>query len=242
MRFPCHAGGCQSILFRCRSGAADHHRDQGQVTNEAGAPRRNATVTVTDTRTGSDAEITTNAEGLFARQGLSPAGPTPSPRPRTASRPDGRADQHQPQGATQLTFSLSGSGRRRRPSSSPRRASARPSSPSAPAPLQPEVLENAPTFNRDVRDIIRLDPRVSLDRESDGGSGQDRISCLGGNDRGNAFTVDGIRRATSTASTTPASRRAARPRSLTTRSARPRSSSPRSTSSTATSPAARSTS
>mgnify|MGYP006173116999 CR=1 FL=1 len=41
------------------------------------------------------------------------------------------------------------------------------------------------------RDIIRLDPRVSLDRD-DGGSGQDRISCLGGNDRGNAFTVDGI--------------------------------------------------
>ena len=54
-----------------------------------------------------------------------------------------------------------------------------------------EVLENAPTFNRDIRDVIRLDPRVSLDRD-DGGFGQDRISCLGGNDRGNAFTVDGI--------------------------------------------------
>ena len=54
-----------------------------------------------------------------------------------------------------------------------------------------EVLANAPSFNRDVRDIIRLDPRVSLDRD-DTGSGQDRVSCLGGNDRGNAFTVDGI--------------------------------------------------
>ena len=42
-----------------------------------------------------------------------------------------------------------------------------------------------------MRDIIRIDPRVSLDRD-DGGSGQDRISCLGGNDRGNTFTVDGI--------------------------------------------------
>src|SRR3546814_12703002 len=28
-----------------------------------------------------------------------------------------------------------------------------------------EVLESAPSFNRDVRDIIRLDPRVSLDRD-----------------------------------------------------------------------------
>jgi outer membrane receptor for ferrienterochelin and colicin len=54
-----------------------------------------------------------------------------------------------------------------------------------------EVLIAAPTFNRDIRDVIRIDPRVSLDRD-DGGSGQDRISCLGGNDRGNAFTVDGI--------------------------------------------------
>src|SRR5690606_8050358 len=54
-----------------------------------------------------------------------------------------------------------------------------------------EVLASAPSFNRDIRDIIRLDPRVSLDRD-DGGSGVDRISCLGGNDRGNAFTVDGI--------------------------------------------------
>ena len=39
-----------------------------------------------------------------------------------------------------------------------------------------------------------MDPRVSLDREDvgTGGSGADRISCLGGNDRGNTFTVDGI--------------------------------------------------
>src|SRR3546814_15130104 len=54
-----------------------------------------------------------------------------------------------------------------------------------------EVLESAPSFNRDVRDIILLDPRVSLDRD-DAGGGPDRISCLGLNDRDNAFTVDGI--------------------------------------------------
>ena len=55
-------------------------------------------------------------------------------------------------------------------------------------------MANAPSFNRDVRDVIRIDPRVSLDREdaATGGSGQDRISCLGGNDRANTFTVDGL--------------------------------------------------
>ena len=55
-------------------------------------------------------------------------------------------------------------------------------------------MANAPSFNRDVRDVIEIDPRVSLDREdaATGGSGQDRISCLGGNDRANTFTVDGL--------------------------------------------------
>ena len=49
-------------------------------------------------------------------------------------------------------------------------------------------LESFPSITRDVRDIIRLDPRVSLERNNE----IDRVSCLGGNDRGNTFTVDGI--------------------------------------------------
>ncbi len=51
-----------------------------------------------------------------------------------------------------------------------------------------ETLEAFPSITRDVRDIIRIDPRVSLEAEND----VDRISCLGGNDRTNVFTVDGI--------------------------------------------------
>ena len=63
--------------------------------------------------------------------------------------------------------------RHRAPASAPR------SSRSAPAPRStPQVMQNAPSFNRDIRDIIRMDPRVSLDREdaATSGSGQDRIS------------------------------------------------------------------
>lgn len=51
-----------------------------------------------------------------------------------------------------------------------------------------ETLEGFPSINRDIRDIIRLDSRVSLDRANE----VDRISCLGGNDRSNVFTVDGV--------------------------------------------------
>ncbi|MGB3710285.1 MAG: TonB-dependent receptor [Erythrobacter sp.] len=51
-----------------------------------------------------------------------------------------------------------------------------------------QTLEAFPSITRDVRDIIRIDPRVSLETDND----VDRISCLGGNDRANTFTVDGI--------------------------------------------------
>ena len=51
-----------------------------------------------------------------------------------------------------------------------------------------ETLEAFPSITRDIRDIIRIDPRVSLEQSND----VDRISCLGGNDRTNTFTVDGI--------------------------------------------------
>ncbi|NQX94420.1 MAG: TonB-dependent receptor, partial [Erythrobacter sp.] len=51
-----------------------------------------------------------------------------------------------------------------------------------------ETLEAFPSITRDIRDIIRIDPRVSLEGSND----VDRISCLGGNDRSNTFTVDGI--------------------------------------------------
>lgn len=49
-------------------------------------------------------------------------------------------------------------------------------------------LESFPSITRDIRDIIRIDPRVAIDTAND----VDRISCLGGNDRSNTFTVDGV--------------------------------------------------
>ncbi len=168
---------------------------EGVVADASGAPVANATVQVTDTRTGSVRTITTGGDGRFAVRGLTVGGPYTV----TASG-DGLQGQTieninaSLQGATALTFALD-----------------RVATDSAEAPIVvtgtrvtvqlrdigpgsgfgSALIANAPTFNRDVRDIIRIDPRVSLDRD-DSGSGQDRISCLGGNDRGNTFTVDGV--------------------------------------------------
>ena len=49
-------------------------------------------------------------------------------------------------------------------------------------------LANAPAINRDLKDIVRVDPRIYID-ESQG----DAIQCGGGNPRFNSLTVDGTR-------------------------------------------------
>ncbi|ADM08521.1 Oar-like outer membrane protein protein, OmpA family protein [Parvularcula bermudensis HTCC2503] len=56
-----------------------------------------------------------------------------------------------------------------------------------------ETLETAPSINRDVKDIVRIDPRVYLDANAGGTQGNDGILCAGANPRFNSLTVDGIR-------------------------------------------------
>ncbi len=163
---------------------------EGTVTDDAGTPIAGAEVSIVDTRTGATRTITTDNGGRFSATSLVTGGPY-----TVSANAGGFEGQSLPdiittlQGSTSLSFVLS-SGQGEIVVTASRVQSTQ----LAIGPGQSftaEILENAPSFNRDIRDIIRLDPRVSLDRD-DGGSGVDRISCLGGNDRGNAFTVDGI--------------------------------------------------
>ncbi len=52
-----------------------------------------------------------------------------------------------------------------------------------------EDLENAPAINRNLTDIIRIDPRISID---EGRGGINAINCAGQNSRFNSFTLDGV--------------------------------------------------
>ena len=170
----------------------------GQVTNAAGQPLPGATVVVTDTRTGSSNEISASEQGLFIARNLSTGGPYTV----TATAPGHQGQTVEGvntslQGATQLTFALSAVSNEATNDTivvTGTRARVTQLETGPGTSFGAAVLEAAPSFNRDVRDVIRVDPRVSLDREdsSSGGSGADRISCLGGNDRGNSFTVDGV--------------------------------------------------
>lgn len=166
----------------------------GQVTNAAGAPLPGATVVITDTRTGASRRITANEQGLFAAQNLATGGPYTI----TATAPN-----HQGQtvqnvitsvaATTTLTFELTpeAAGAANTIVVTAQRANVQLRAIGPGTAFGTDTLEAFPSITRDVRDIVRLDPRVSLDRANE----VDRISCLGGNDRANTFTVDGITQA-----------------------------------------------
>ena len=51
-----------------------------------------------------------------------------------------------------------------------------------------DEIQNAPSFERDIKDVVRLDPRVYIN-EAD----VDNVQCLGANPRFNSLTVDGVK-------------------------------------------------
>ncbi|NNC47036.1 MAG: TonB-dependent receptor [Sphingomonas sp.] len=169
---------------------------QGTVTAEDGSELAGASVIVTDTRTGQTSALTANSDGRFSVTNL----PTGGPYTVTAT-----ASGYQGQtvndlfinlsGATSLTFELAsveGEVTEDVIIVTGARAQATTLAIGPSTSIGAETLEALPTINRDVRDFIRIDPRVNIERSGDE---VDRISCLGGNDRGNTFTVDGIAQA-----------------------------------------------
>lgn len=55
-------------------------------------------------------------------------------------------------------------------------------------------IGNMPSTQRQIRDVIRVDPRISISATGDPTSGRGGgISCLGGSSRTNSFTIDGVR-------------------------------------------------
>ncbi|MEM7730435.1 MAG: carboxypeptidase regulatory-like domain-containing protein, partial [Pseudomonadota bacterium] len=163
---------------------------RGQVTTDLGMPLANATITVVDTRTNQSRTAQSSNDGLFNIPNLSVGGPY-SVSVDAVGRQTQRVDDIflSVGGNTDLEFTLTEglaedvvvvTGTR--------------STVLAPVAIGPsstfglEALSTLPSINRDIRDTISLDPRVIIDETND-----DNISCLGGNNRANAFTVDGVR-------------------------------------------------
>jgi outer membrane receptor for Fe3+-dicitrate len=50
-------------------------------------------------------------------------------------------------------------------------------------------IQNLPSINRDINDIVRVDPRIYID-----GGFVNAVTCLGANPRFNSLTVDGVKK------------------------------------------------
>ncbi|APR54013.1 hypothetical protein CA223_03720 [Sphingomonas koreensis] len=159
----------------------------GTVTDESGAPLAGAEIVITDTRTGSTRTLTTGGDGSFSASGLVTGGPYTVAA--TAAGFEGQTVENintTISGSTSLTFALTSGSGEIVVTGSRVRATQLAAGPGQ--SFSAQVIEALPSFDRDIRDILRVDPRVSLERNLE----SDRVSCLGGNDRANAFTVDGI--------------------------------------------------
>lgn len=165
---------------------------QGTVTDADGNALPGATVTVVDTRTDATRTDSTGADGSFRFNNLVSGGPYTVTV--TASGFEGQTVENQfinISGNTNYSFELTSAavaGNDAVIVVTGSRAGARQLAVGPGIAFGQDTLENFPSLTRDVRDIIRIDPRVSLERDNE----VDRISCLGGNDRTNTFTVDGI--------------------------------------------------
>ena len=162
---------------------------EGIVNDDAGAPVAGATVVVTDTRTGQSRTLTADNNGFFRTGGLVTGGPYNV----TATAPgyDGQTVEGLTinlSGNSNLSFALTPGQEDNVIVVTAQQANVSQLAIGPGQSFGQETLENFPSITRDIRDFIKLDPRVSLDRDGE----VDRVSCLGGNDRTNTFTVDGI--------------------------------------------------
>ncbi|NWG72302.1 MAG: TonB-dependent receptor [Parvularculaceae bacterium] len=168
---------------------------RGTVTSDTGAGVAGATVIVTDTRTGTRRTVRTNSDGSFSVPNLETGGPYTV---------EVDTDQYQDQtvqdvyidlgNRTVLTINLGAAAGA--PSDEIVVTAAR--SVQQDLAIGPnttfgqEQLTGLPSIGRDIRDVIRLDPRIRID-----GTNSDAVQCVGSNNRFNSFTIDGVRNADS---------------------------------------------
>lgn len=159
---------------------------RGQVVDASGAAVSGATVTVSDSRTGRTDTATTNASGVYSVRNLRVGGPytlSVTTAAGTAERENVFLQVNETfpgdltVGARTLeTVTVLGTVGETSLATGPS------------STFGLETIESLPTISRDIRDIARLDPLVSVD-ETNGGA----ISIAGTNNRYNSLTIDGIK-------------------------------------------------
>lgn len=153
-----------------------------------GSPVSGATVTVTDTRTGRTASGQTNASGLATFRGLNIGGPYTV---KVAS--GAHADQTVTDANLQLGDTLDlvvqlGAATMEEVVVTASQLQAQQVALGPSQVFGLETLQDLPHANRDIRDVVQVDPRVYIDVGFVGA-----VQCSGANPRFNSLTVDGVR-------------------------------------------------
>ena len=161
---------------------------RGQVNQPNGSPAAGASVRVTDTRTGNSRTATTSDSGQFSMSGLRVGGPYTVQIEASGLAAQAITDVYVDLGDT-YTFSVALS--QEQIEEITVTASALQSvqvalGPSATFSLAD--LQDAPAINRNINDVIAIDPRIYIDEGFN-----DAVQCGGASARFNSLTVDGVR-------------------------------------------------
>ncbi|MGB0906373.1 MAG: TonB-dependent receptor [Maricaulaceae bacterium] len=163
---------------------------QGYVTNENGNPLSNATVILTNTASGFTRTANVDANGSFSLRNLPVTGAYNVVVTSEGYQGERVEDiQLSLGGTTALNFTLSGGSREDEIIVVAQRQVLADVAVGPSASFGQVTIENAPAINRNIADIIRLDPRVYVD-ESRGDINS--VQCVGQSSRFNSITLDGV--------------------------------------------------
>jgi hypothetical protein len=160
---------------------------RGNIYQPDGTPAAGANVRVTDTRTGNSRTATTSDSGQFSLSGLRIGGPYTIQVDAGGMAPQTITDVNLDLGDT-YTFSVALS-----PEAMEEITVTAQAISSVQVALGPSAtfsladLEDAPAINRNINDVISIDPRIYVDEAFN-----DSVQCAGASSRFNALTVDGV--------------------------------------------------
>jgi hypothetical protein len=154
-----------------------------------GNPLPGVSVTTTDTRTGSARTGMTNDSGLVAQRGLPVGGPYTVKASSSAYADQTVTDIDLRLGDTYTVVLQLGSAMMEEVIVTSQAIGGEQLALGPASVFGLQDLQDMPAINRDLRDIVRNDPRLYIDPAFAGGA----IHCAGANPRFNSLTVDGVR-------------------------------------------------
>ncbi|WDE01340.1 TonB-dependent receptor [Thalassomonas actiniarum] len=162
---------------------------KGHITGPQGNAAAGTVVSITHVPSGTTKQVTVNEAGIFSAKGLRVGGPYKIVIDSDAYEDQEVKDVFLQLGKTyELERSLEAEQNMEVIAVTGRILDKNAGSTSPASNFNLDDLVNAPTVNRDIKDVVRVDPRIYIDQTN-----SDAINCAGGNPKFNSLTVDGTR-------------------------------------------------